>query len=195
MIIIVSVSSIRSKLLHSPRSDMLIFSTATVITNTSEFFIILRGDKPFTTLTPYFEVTIKAQSEPAYPFIGLAITSIDAKGPAGYGEIAYAYDGFLGFLYRATSIGTTYGEPYGAGDTIGCGLDPHLAAIDNRIRAVFWTKNGRHCGAVAISVYDEIFPIMMMRHAKMQFEVNWGEREFMWKGEKWDGVKSTKGVE
>jgi hypothetical protein len=68
-------------------------------------------------------------------------------------------------------------------------LDPHLAAIDDRIRAVFWTKNGRHLGAVAIAVHEEVFPVVTMRSRRFQFEGNWGEREFMWKGEKWDGKK------
>ncbi|KAI9642513.1 hypothetical protein NHQ30_009318 [Ciborinia camelliae] len=152
----------------------------------------LRGNSAFISLTPYFEITILSRDKENrrnWTAIGLALESAEAKFLVGMESNSYGYRGDGMVCNSGNRV--RYGEPYETGDTIGCGLDPYLAEIDKKLRAVFWTKNGRHCGSIAVSVSEDIYPIfscdLLTGGLGVKFKVNWGEKDFMWKREKWDG--------
>ncbi|KAK6343534.1 hypothetical protein TWF730_011124 [Orbilia blumenaviensis] len=61
-----------------------------------------------------------------------------------------------------------------AGDTIGCGYDQEMHEI-------FWTRNGKHLGVAFGNVKLRLWPMLIRPDTEIYS--NFGEKEFVWKGE------------
>ena len=103
-------------------------------------------------MVSYFEVEIgegaRALGNVGSCSIGLCTQSFPLYGSQpGWNQESYGYNGDDGRRYTQ-GIGTQYGECFGVGDTIGCG-------IDYLNKTIFFTKNGEPLDAFACEVFDK----------------------------------------
>ena len=77
-------------------------------------------------------------------------------GMPGWVEGSWAYHGDDGNLFLERGRGVQYGDTYGAGDVVGCG-------VDSKKNQLFFTKNGEYLGKYLRYLYhltvDSNFPI------------------------------------
>lgn len=136
----------------------------------------------------YFEVTSRNltddKDQPENPFMAIGFCTLGARYydfpgwepkrnfPSGR---SWAYHGDDGALYAGKSYSAqSYSEPYGPGDTIGCGVD-----LD--ARKLWFTKNGKKCDYELEGVSGRLFPIIGLQ-GKVSLETNFGGKEpFVWK--------------
>ncbi|CAO3638188.1 unnamed protein product [Cunninghamella blakesleeana] len=123
----------------------------------------------------YFEVKILAnQSSDGDIGIGLCtILSRLEKLPGEEGS-SWGYHGESGYIRSSSSTGyKDYGPTYGAGDTIGCGINFN----DN---SAFFTKNGVHLGTAFKDLgWKKLYPVIGFRTAGNTIQANFGQKEFM----------------
>lgn len=118
----------------------------------------------------YFEVLIVNGDEVA---IGLFPSTFPNDRPTGSlpDSIGYRADGRL---FTGDSVGVEYGEHYGTGDIIGCG-------ISSETRDVFFTKNGTHLGIAVKKMgkfTDEWFASISLHGVGEEVTVNFGQGPF-----------------
>jgi SPRY domain len=130
-------------------------------------------------LVSYYEVKIlpdaddKTNSEDqGCVAVGLATAFFDVQNSMpGWNEHSFGYHGDDGGIYHASGrMLTQFGEIFGAGDTIGCG-------IDYRTNRVFFTRNGEFLGRAftlpkAIAKKD-LYPVVGM-DTKCPVQCNFG---------------------
>ena len=76
-------------------------------------------------------------------------------------------------MLRMRFIPRRFGEPYGPGDTNGCG-------VDLETRKLWYTKNGKKCDYEHEGVSGRLFPIIGLQ-AKVSLETNFGgKKPFFW---------------
>ena len=86
---------------------------------------------------------LSADSEESCISIGVATQQFPRVGrQPGWDRRSFGYHGDDGDKYHGNGVGASYGPPFGAGDTVGCG-------IDYRSQSVFFTKNGSFLGMCA----------------------------------------------
>jgi hypothetical protein len=131
----------------------------------------------------YFEVTIRKltddKDQPENPFMGIGFCTLGAQHydfpgwepkrnfPSGR---SWAYHGDGGGMYAGTSFSArSFGEPYGPGDTIGCG-------VDLETQKLWYAKNGKKCEYELDGVSGRLFPIIGLQ-AKVSLETDFGGKE------------------
>jgi hypothetical protein len=106
-----------------------------------ELKVQVRGDHPFPVnqQIAYFEITI--YNEGVNSMIGAGFCHEDSScvGMPGWVEGAWAYHGDDGKLFLERGQGVRYGDTYGTGDVVGCG-------VDSEKNELFFTKNGEYLG-------------------------------------------------
>ena len=87
---------------------------------------------------------------------------------------SWAYHGDdAGYHAGHDSSAQSFGEPYGPGDTIGCGVDLEK-------RKMWYTKNGKKCDYEHEGVSGRLCPIIELQ-AKVSLRTNFGGKEsFLW---------------
>ncbi|KAF8242054.1 SPRY-domain-containing protein [Wilcoxina mikolae CBS 423.85] len=103
--------------------------------------------------TVYFEITVLETGSRSTVGLGLS------NGPVprfdrfpGWDAESWGYHGEDGLKFASSGSGTKYGERYGAGDILGCGV--------NSERRMFFTKNGQFLGFAFKGVFGQLFPIV-----------------------------------
>ncbi|CAG8772228.1 20063_t:CDS:2, partial [Racocetra persica] len=140
------------------------------------FFI--SGEFGFDDVMNYFEVTVKSMSSQVNTIsIGLTTKPYPYFRLPGYhvNSIAYHSDDGRKFHSDPHKGGVSYSEPWGKGDTIGCGYRPDDGEV-------FFTKNGKFL-SVAFSgneVKHTWYP-SVGTDGSCELEVNFGDSEFKYK--------------
>jgi ankyrin repeat protein len=96
--------------------------------------------------------------------------------PSGQSWAYHGDDGWFGAGSFAMQI---YGEPYGPGDTVGCG-------VDLETRKIWFTKQGRKLEFEHEGVRGRLFPILGLSD-RVSLETNFGGKPFMWAEANIDG--------
>ena len=135
----------------------------------------------------YFEVEIRpdlGRVQNLWNAIGFATQPARVTNmPGWYNAVApsWAFHGDDGKIFANRSISSQkYGEPYGKGDTIGCGV-----IFQNGVDGIiFYTRNGKSLGvAVDKSVRGRLYPAIGMAEPAA-ISTQWGEdvagRSFIW---------------
>ncbi|KJA29365.1 hypothetical protein HYPSUDRAFT_50788 [Hypholoma sublateritium FD-334 SS-4] len=116
----------------------------------------------------YYEVEITAKDQKAFAGKGVKYGRLPGWEPNSWG-----YYGEDGTSLSADKSGSQYGQPYGGGDTIGCG-------IDFTTHKAFYTKNGTLIGPVFDNVGKnlDLFPSVGLQHAGDSIRANFGQEPF-----------------
>lgn len=113
----------------------------------------------------------------------------------GWKAGAWGYHSDDGKFFYQVGFGAEYGPTYKEGDTVGCGLDPALYEKDPNHPALFFTHNGKHLGSVFIDLHERPYPAVSLKGKKARFSVNFGEKEFVWKGAVYEGASADEAKE
>jgi hypothetical protein len=111
----------------------------------------------------YFEVRVIQLSLNGTVAIGVANVDYSNISQPGWDKISYGYhsDDGMKFHNSGTPCGH-YGEPFGVGDTVGCGVNYN----DNTI---FYTKNGKYLGTAHDGIDERAnIPTVGLDHASVQ---------------------------
>ncbi|VCU39631.1 BgtA-21027 [Blumeria graminis f. sp. tritici] len=121
----------------------------------------------------YFEVTILARKkEESSLGIGFSSKKVPLTRLPGWEPESWAYHGDDGNSYSSQITGRTYGPPFGASDTIGCG-------INFRASTAFFTKNGVDLGVAFREVKGKLYPSVGMKKPGEHIRVNFGQSPFI----------------
>ncbi|SZF03976.1 unnamed protein product [Blumeria hordei] len=121
----------------------------------------------------YFEVTILARKrEESSLGIGFSSKKVPLTRLPGWEPESWAYHGDDGNSYSSQITGRSYGPPFGANDTIGCG-------INFRTSTVFFTKNGVDLGVAFREVKGKLYPSVGMKKPGEHIRVNFGQSPFI----------------
>ncbi|KAJ5698200.1 SPla/RYanodine receptor SPRY [Penicillium macrosclerotiorum] len=140
----------------------------------------LRADHPMPPQCGIYYYEIKIESKPKEGMIGIGFSSTKASVERlpGWEQESWAYHGDDGksFFGESQGQGRTYGPTFGAGDTVGCGVN--FAA-----GSAFFTKNGTFLGNAfhdlrTVTLYPsepfvfDIDGMVQQERAKIQAEIN-----------------------
>ncbi|KAL3092707.1 hypothetical protein niasHS_007916 [Heterodera schachtii] len=134
---------------------------------------LLKNDQNDSANSFYFEISIKNMKDrTAVGFIAQKQMALDEYSYALNGSYAWLSNGIL-WKNGSNSIGTDKGC-YGAGDTVGCGID-----LANR--KIFFTKNGIRLDTADLRLYlsipsdiGQLFPFVSLCESDDKIETNFG---------------------
>ncbi|KAL3080952.1 hypothetical protein niasHS_011403 [Heterodera schachtii] len=134
---------------------------------------LLKNDQNDSANSFYFEISIKNMKDrTAVGFIAQKQMALDEYSYALNGSYAWLSNGIL-WKNGSNSIGTDKGC-YGAGDTVGCGID-----LANR--KIFFTQNGIRLDTADLRLYlsipsdvDQLFPFVSLCDSDDKIETNFG---------------------
>lgn len=92
------------------------------------------------TANPFYDPSEEHETAPECVAVGLATKAFELKKLPGWDNDSYGYHGDDGAIFhgRGRQL-ATYGPSFGAGDTVGCG-------VDYESRSIFFTLNGKYHG-------------------------------------------------
>mmetsp|Transcript_12132 Transcript_12132/g.23188 ORF Transcript_12132/g.23188 Transcript_12132/m.23188 type:complete len:580 (-) Transcript_12132:262-2001(-) len=121
----------------------------------------------------YFEVEIDHLPSPDRfdgncVSIGLAKAEFPLTGKQpGWDAHSYGYHGDDGNIFHSSGLGRGYGQPFGPGDVVGCGLD-YIT------RSIFFTKNGACLGTAFGRVPSGSYYPVVGVDTRAPFAINFG---------------------
>ncbi|KAF9056421.1 hypothetical protein BJ165DRAFT_513128 [Panaeolus papilionaceus] len=123
----------------------------------------------------YYEIAIMGKEQKAHITIGFASRSVKFTRLPGWELCSWGYYGENGRALSGDKEGSAYGQPFGVGDIIGCG-------IDFTANKAFYTKNGIFIGDVFHGIgrdFDfDLYPsIGLLRHGEV-IRANFGQDPF-----------------
>ncbi|KAL8688974.1 MAG: hypothetical protein Q9218_005244 [Villophora microphyllina] len=146
------------------------------------------GTSPQQLATPSPEIQPALENQ-QHPVIAVGFSTVDAKllafpgwpSPTAPNALSWAYHGDNGGFYTSykRKVGTSISqaEPYGFGDTVGCGVDFGEGTI-------YFTKNGKRIDEwVFKEVRGRLFPVLGLSDDKVEIIANFGTnpgRPFRW---------------
>ncbi|CAA7260010.1 unnamed protein product [Cyclocybe aegerita] len=121
----------------------------------------------------YYEVEILGKDQKAHISIGFASKSGKFVRLPGWDANSWGYYGDDGCALSPERSGFQYGQPFGTGDFIGCG-------IDFSTYKAFYTKNGILIGPVFDNVgkNGDLFPSVGIQHTGESVRANFGQDPF-----------------
>ncbi|KAJ3351665.1 Ran-binding protein 9 [Allomyces javanicus] len=138
----------------------------------------------------YYEVEIVSKGTDGYIGIGLCGPHVSLNRLPGWEPHSYGYHGDDGHIFAGSGQGKIYGQTYGTGDVVGCGIN--FTSGD-----VFFTKNGlfrgvafrnvkvdpnaptsRSANAQPVGLPRALFPCVGMRTKGEAIRVNFGHVPF-----------------
>lgn len=145
----------------------------------------------------YFEVTIESHTSmrkrrsasDTGVSVGFGLNYFSLTGKPGRDSKSVGYYGNNGKKYLSSAAGEQYAEPFGSGDTIGCGFCFNRVEDESSSGgSVFYTKNGRQLGQaytfrVVNRTSDQIlsYPVVYFE-AMYIVNANFGQRPFKYNG-------------
>jgi len=121
----------------------------------------------------YYEIEIDRPTK-LEPFdgnciaIGLARAEFPLTGKQpGWDSCSYGYHGDDGNIFHSSGMGIHYGQPFGPGDVVGCGLD-YLT------RSIFFTKNGAVLGTAFERIPPGSYYPVVGVDTRAPFTINFG---------------------
>ena len=125
----------------------------------------------------YFEVTLISVHSRVKVAIGLSGATVRLDTLPGFEPYSYGYHNDNGRFYMSRTVGNDYGQLFGTGDVIGCGI---YGGRHGGERILFFTKNGVDLGNAWRAVRDvELWPTVGMVSPGAQVKVNFGEEAWM----------------
>ncbi|XP_051781043.1 LOW QUALITY PROTEIN: SPRY domain-containing protein 3 [Erpetoichthys calabaricus] len=128
----------------------------------------------------YFEVTILDTGVRGTIAVGLVPQYYKLDHQPGWLPNSVAYHADDGKLYNGNGVGQQFGTKCNSGDRIGCGIHPE--SFEAGLTSVFFTKNGKEVGSIAILVSPEgLFPAVGMHslgeEVRIDLHAEWGADE------------------
>ena len=120
----------------------------------------------------YFEVTIIDSGSRGSIAVGLADGEFELNRQPGWEPNSYGYHGHDGQRYFDSERGEQYGQSFGAGDTIGCGL------LTDR-REIFFTRNGSLVGVAFSDIKSTLYPTVGLHSPGEKVAFNLGATSFV----------------
>uniref|UniRef100_A0A3P8XP19 B30.2/SPRY domain-containing protein n=1 Tax=Esox lucius TaxID=8010 RepID=A0A3P8XP19_ESOLU len=135
------------------------------------------ASRPLSRGNCYFEVTIMDTGVRGTIAVGLVPQFYQLDHQPGWLPQSIAYHADDGKLYNGNTVGQQFGPKCNQGDRIGCGI--HCEA---GLTTVFFTKNGKEVGSVAIPVAMEgLFPAIGMHslgeEVRLDLQAEWDAEE------------------
>ena len=127
------------------------------------------------TAAPFYNADIEYDAAAECVAVGLATKAFELKRLPGWDNDSYGYHGDDGAIFhgRGRSL-ATYGPSFGAGDTVGCG-------IDYESRSIFFTLNGKYqgtaFGGVDLTEGQVLYPTVGI-DAAVNVTFNFGREKF-----------------
>ncbi|EKG14387.1 hypothetical protein MPH_08376 [Macrophomina phaseolina MS6] len=141
----------------------------------------VRADNPVQPDTTefYFEIHVSGGSTTYKPIVGvglctkIAILRNTLPGWRYARALTWGYQGDSGKKYAQQHEGETYSGRFGAGDTVGCGLD--LSNGPNN-GTIYFTRNGKKLETAFTGVKGQLFPVIGIdgRSTEVHVRVNFG---------------------
>ncbi|KAK6851081.1 Ran-binding protein 10 [Apiospora arundinis] len=134
----------------------------------------IRADHPMPTEAGlyYFEVTILSKKRDDTTIsVGFSLRPVSLTRLPGWETDSYGYHGDDGHVYAGHQSGKTYGPTFGAGDTVGCG-------VNFKNGTAFFTKNGVNLGVACRDVKGPIYPAVGLKKPNEHIRVNFGHTPF-----------------
>ncbi|KAF8167856.1 hypothetical protein B0H34DRAFT_792533 [Crassisporium funariophilum] len=121
----------------------------------------------------YFEIEIGGKEQKSHISIGLGGRAVKFTRLPGWDANSWGYYGEDGCSLAGDKNGVQYGQPYGTGDIVGCG-------IDFTTYKVFFTKNGTLIGPVFDNVgrNTDLYPSVGLLHTGESIHANFGQDPF-----------------
>ncbi|KAK0387185.1 hypothetical protein NLU13_5498 [Sarocladium strictum] len=125
----------------------------------------------------YFEVQImSAKRNDATIAVGFCTKAAQMSRPIGWEPESWGYHGDDGQCLTAHSVGKYYGQPFNAGDVIGCG-------VNFRDNTAFFTKNGARLHKLdpfANISRGKLYPAISLKKAGEHVRANFGQTPFVY---------------
>jgi len=124
----------------------------------------------------YFEVSILSRRrDETSVCIGVSSKAVPLTRPPGWEPDSWGYHGDDGEVYCGANVGKKYGQRFGPGDFVGCG-------VNFRTRKIFFTRNGaiQNSGQPAArDIKGKLYPTIGVKKSGEHVRVNFGHTPFV----------------